>query len=291
MKHKDLTEALTALNLRAGELQRDTLRLSLRLQSEGIEPDASEGVADRDAPTAVQPGTGSSDGMAELIGEIDHVRTELLSHTPSAEEALTKAKDIFRNQAERRGQSHLVGLIDKVTLDDLKGRLPASGTVVHGIQDRSTAAPSEPVEPGPTPIYDAKSLESTGLEGLIGPGSIFLKELDSMTITGGCGRVGLKTPAFSQHWDNDVLTIVQSRLKKWPSGFYRDEKTKARQLMIKTEHFAIVLEGLPANNATPQVLWFGREGGFQPVNAYPVQDRQRVFNLTSIALRQLAVES
>lgn len=83
-----------------------------------------------------------------------------------------------------------------------------------------------------------------------GPNSLFVKHFFPSIITGGQGYI--RHGHFTQYED-DVLYSSFSRLKDYPTGFYRNKNTKDIQVLLNLDTVIVCVEGMPTVNLNIQI--------------------------------------
>ena len=99
-----------------------------------------------------------------------------------------------------------------------------------------------------------KKARDEKLTPFIGAESQLIKYLSPSAIRGGKGFIK-ETESFRQYEESLMSAPIDSVIN-WPSGFYRSELTGDVQLLLKSDEFALVFEGLPADNGKVSVIRF-----------------------------------
>lgn len=86
-----------------------------------------------------------------------------------------------------------------------------------------------------------------------GNGSVFCRFLSSDVITG--GKAFLK-PGVSglQQYAEDITKPGYGAIINWPTGFYRNEKTRQMQLFVRSDNYMVIVEDLPLNTSEPKFI-------------------------------------
>jgi hypothetical protein len=302
MEVKDIIDTLTAVNQHITSAQRELLQLTLRLQhvAEGEQnvaalaqttenlqavTQAVQETTQRwtmppadtpDIPRVQQLQAGADWQARRFTGD----EGKPAATAPSMAGALETAKNVLKDALRAAGQSQLVDMVDDVSEDDLKR--------VHAVAEQPT-----PVD-GPTPAVPVvttheKERERASLASFIGPQSVFVGYLNGDTIQGGKGRLGKGTAALAR-WQEDAYWIDEARLKNWPSGFYQNRDSKVTQLLINTERAAILVDGLPSQNARVFVMRYGAKAGFESMETLPLLERARVIAYIETKFKSLLEE-
>jgi hypothetical protein len=197
---------------------------------------------------------------------------------------LDNAKGVLRDVLVKGGLGHLTDIVDKVTPEDLH-RVTAAQV---SAQQLGTAKPA-PTVVAPTPVVDAPVrdlVKEAALGAFVGVGSIFAEHLNDTAIFHGRGTLGINVGL--KRYLEDALWIEEATLREWPSGFYENRDTKARQLMINTDQMAVVVDGLPSEMAQVSVLEYGSKAGFKLIQDFSTSELSLIHAKLSIAFQALA---
>lgn len=104
-------------------------------------------------------------------------------------------------------------------------------------------------EPAPVPVSRRPEL----LESLIGRKSVFCRYFAPNTFAGGRGFLQIGHAGLKQY-SQDVLAVPTVKLLTWPTGFYFNAKTGARQLMVNIPIGLVVVDDTDKPDSQPVLL-------------------------------------
>lgn len=220
---------------------------------------------------------------------IDQARAEALK-TPIVQAALDNAKLVLRDLMAGAGlPADLLGLVDKVTVADLeKGGVPNVQSAMARAMGQQTAAKApQPTEVDLEQAQTEQKERNTALSALIGVGSIFADNLSPNVIFHGRGVIEPKYTEDLKRYKQDALWTDEKTLRGYPTGFYLNKDTMVMQFMMNTDQFAIVVDGLPNENAPVHVLTYGANGGFKPVQDFMPSEQRLIHAKLDMAFSAL----
>lgn len=130
-------------------------------------------------------------------------------------------------------------------------------------QHRSEPARSAPrrptleTSPEPLPERDReqqmREKKEEQLRHFVGTGSLFARFLSPQVHAAGKGVLRPGEAGLNKYSD-DITTVPPQYLREWPTGFYRDQQSKALQFMINTPRVIAIVPLLTNFNQAPLVL-------------------------------------
>jgi hypothetical protein len=240
------------------------------------------------ASSAASAAISATQGPAAAAGVVPAAKAPTafvpqLNTQATIQAGLDNAKGVLRDVLIKGGMGHLTDLVDKVSPEDLH-RVTSAQVAA---QQLGTAKPA-PTAVAPTPVVEAPARDlakEAALGAYVGVGSIFAEWLNDATIFHGRGPLGVNVGL--KRYLEDALWIEESTLREWPSGFYENRDTKARQLLVNTDQLAVVVDGLPSEMAQVSVLEYGSKAGFKPIQDFTTDELSLIHAKLSIVFQSL----
>lgn len=243
---------------------------------------------------------------SERVASRGHPLEVLMPSLPLPE-PLASAADAFTHTAERAVSQHVGEPTRIPDLGASRERLLQSVDRVQNIAQQAAAARrAAPVEDGPTEVTPASQRAAAApmpasppvdrrkeqVDLLVGRKSLFCHYFSPNTFAGGRGFLQTGHAGLKQY-QQDVFNVPMLKLMAWPDGFYFNEKTGARQLMVKIGIGVVVVNDTDKPDSAPVLLPSSPElaGKLFPLESMHEDVLEQVTTQLRTRLEQLTAEA